>query len=84
VTNMYPTAADPGYGAFVAVQMDWVARCGCQVDIEILDKRAGRGRYLAGVRRVRHLARTGRFDLVHAHYGLTGFIAAFQRLPLVV
>ncbi len=84
VTNMYPTPADPGYGAFVAVQMDWVARCGAHVEVESLDRRAGKARYLVGVGRVRRLARTGRFDVVHAHYGLTGFIAAFQSLPLVV
>ena len=84
VTNMYPTTDDPGYGAFVADQMDWVTRCGIDLVVEFVDGRRGRRRYLAAIARVRHLARAGGFDAVHAHYGLTGFVASFQHLPLVV
>ena len=84
VTNMYPTTDDPGYGAFVADQMDWVARCGSDLVVEFVDGRRGKRRYPVAIARVRHLARGGGFDVVHAHYGLTGFVAAFQPLPLVV
>jgi glycosyltransferase involved in cell wall biosynthesis len=83
-TNMYPTPEDPGFGAFVADQMDWVARCGVDVTIEFIDGRRGKGEYLRGLRRVRRSAVRDRFDLVHAHYGLVGFLATFQPLPLVV
>jgi glycosyltransferase involved in cell wall biosynthesis len=83
-TNMYPTLEDPGFGAFVADQMEWVARCGVDVTIEFIDGRRGKGEYLRGLRRVRRSAVRDQFDLVHAHYGLVGFLATFQPLPLVV
>jgi glycosyltransferase involved in cell wall biosynthesis len=84
VTNMYPTADRPGFGVFVARQMESVARAGVEVHIEFIDARGRLRRYGSALRRVRQLARSGRFDLVHAHYGVTGFIAVFQPLPLVI
>ncbi len=84
VTNMYPTERDPGYGAFVAVQMEWVARVGASVRVEFVNGRRSRSAYLAAVGRVRRLATAMNFDVVHAHYGLVGLVSAFQPLPLVV
>lgn len=84
VTNMYPTGQDPAYGAFVASQMRSIEDAGHTVQIEFVNGRESIRQYLRAIGRVRALARTGRFDLVHAHYGLTGYIAAFQPLPLVV
>src|SRR5213075_3120376 len=40
--------------------------------------------YATAIPRLRRIAHRGKFDLVHAHYGLAGFAAGFQRLPLVV
>lgn len=84
LTNMFPTVSDPGYGAFVADQMHWVRQCGAEVTIDVIEGRAGQWQYARAIARVRRAARSGRFDLVHAHYGLTGFVAMFQPLPLVV
>ncbi|HJQ66312.1 MAG TPA: glycosyltransferase, partial [Gemmatimonadales bacterium] len=84
LTNMFPTASDPGYGAFVADQMHWVQQCGALVTIDVIDGRAGKWQYVRAITRVRRAARSGQFDVVHAHYGLTGFVATFQPLPLVV
>jgi glycosyltransferase involved in cell wall biosynthesis len=84
VTNMYPTAEDPAYGAFVAAQVGSLAGAGVGVRLEFIDGRQSSARYLGAPLRLRALARSGAFDLVHAHYGLTGFVAAFQSLPLVV
>lgn len=84
VTNMYPAPDDPGFGAFVADQMAWVARSGVQVTLEFIDGRRSKGAYMRGLGRVRRRAVRERFDLVHAHYGLVGFLATFQPLPLVV
>jgi glycosyltransferase involved in cell wall biosynthesis len=81
---MYPSAADPGYGAFVADQMHWVGRCGTQVFVDVIEGRAGRWEYARAIPRVLQATRSGRFDVVHAHYGLTGFVASFQSLPLIV
>lgn len=84
VTNMYPTSDDPSFGVFVASQMESVAALGHEVTIEFINGRAGSGAYGSAITGLRRLAGTGRFDLVHAHYGLTGFVAGFQPLPLVV
>jgi glycosyltransferase involved in cell wall biosynthesis len=84
VTNMVPTREDPGFGVFVVEQMEWVARCGVDVAIESIDGRRRRAEYLHGILRVRRRVSQERFDLVHAHYGLVGFVAGFQPLPLVV
>jgi teichuronic acid biosynthesis glycosyltransferase TuaC len=84
VTNMLPTPEDPGYGAFVAGQMEWVARCGVEVAVEFIDGRRTKAEYLRAIGRVRGRVMRDRFHLVHAHYGLVGFVAGFQRLPLVV
>jgi len=81
---MYPTSDDPTYGIFVATQMQSVMELGAQVEIDFVNGRRGDWEYARAIWRVRSRARSGRFDLVHAHYGLTGFVAAFQNLPLVV
>jgi len=84
VTNMYPTISDPTYGGFVATQMEALARAGVTVEVDFVNGRRSNGEYAAGLVRVRRAARSGKFDLVHAHYGLCGFICSFQPLPLVI
>src|SRR5690349_6620714 len=84
VTNMYPTAEDPSYGIFVASQMQSVEAAGARVTIEFVNGRRSDWEYARAVMRIRKRARPGMLDVVHAHYGLTGFVAAFQPLPLVV
>ena len=84
VTNMYPTAEDPTYGTFVATQMASVAGLGAVVHIHFVDGRRSILKYVAAIPEVRRLARSGAYDLVHAHYGLSGFVASFQPLPLLI
>lgn len=84
VTNLYPTPAYPSYGAFVANQVRALQRAGVAVDVEFINGRASTAAYAAAPFRIRRLARRSRFDLVHAHYGLAGWAAMFQELPLVV
>src|SRR6266853_3129199 len=84
VTNMYPASDDPSYGIFVATQVQGIADGGVDVRVEFIDGRRNPWRYAEAIRRVRTLATSSGFDLVHAHYGLTGFVASFQPLPLVV
>ncbi len=75
---MYPTPAEPHFGCFVRDQVDDLRRIGADVTVMDFDGRGHRERYAAAVRRVRRALRRGRYDLVHAHYGLTGAIAALQ------
>src|SRR5436309_7226902 len=84
VTNMYPMPEDPAYGAFVATQVESLSRAGAEVQVEFVNGRQSATAYLGALLSVNRLARSGKFQVVHAHYGLTGFVAAFQRLPLVV
>jgi teichuronic acid biosynthesis glycosyltransferase TuaC len=84
VTNMYPTPADPAFGAFVASQVEALRRAGVQVELAFVNGRRSAAAYLAAPFRIGPLARRQRCHLVHAHYGLTGFVAGFHALPLVV
>jgi glycosyltransferase involved in cell wall biosynthesis len=81
---MYPGPDDPTYGNFVATQMQSIAETGAKVRVEFIDGRRSTWAYGKAIFRIRRLARSGQFDLVHGHYGLSGFVAAFQPLPLVV
>lgn len=83
VTNMYPTTQAPAYGAFVASQVDALREIGVDITVEFIDGRREPWRYATAIPRVTRLAASG-FDLVHAHYGLAGFVAAFHSRPLVV
>jgi glycosyltransferase involved in cell wall biosynthesis len=80
---MYPSAADPAYGTFVASQIASVRDAGVSVEVEFIDGRKDKAAYLRAIFRIGKLARTG-FDAVHAHYGLTGVAASFHDLPCVV
>jgi len=55
------------------------------VDVDVFEFPAGRGEYFPATRRLRHLLRRNRFDLVHAHYGLPGWCAKLAGAqPLIV
>ncbi len=85
VTNMYPTGDNPAYGAFVKSQIDSIARAGHGVEVLFIDGRKSAWNYLAAVRRLRKMVSDGSYDLIHAHYGLSGMVARTQRgCPVVV
>jgi len=85
VTNMYPTPAEPAFGSFVKDQSDDLRGLGLEVEQVVFDGRARRREYGRAVGVVRSALRGGRFDIVHAHYGLSGAVAALARpsVPLV-
>lgn len=76
VTNMYPTPAQPGLGSFVRDQVDALRRIE-GLDIEVFSFAPGGAnayvRAASELRSGRH--RRARFDVVHAHYGLTAWPA---------
>lgn len=85
VTNLWPTEADPGYGSFVQAQMESLRPLGVEFDTVFIDGRASRWNYVRGIGRMRALLRRKRYDLVHAHFGLSGWVARCQlRAPVVV
>lgn len=84
LTNMYPTPAKPWWGTFVAEQVEDVRQLGVVVSVLHFDGTDDRMNYVRAARAFRREVRSGRFDLVHAHYGLVGAIAVAQRRVPVV
>ncbi|HWN73178.1 MAG TPA: glycosyltransferase, partial [Solirubrobacterales bacterium] len=83
VTNFTPDAAAPQRGRWVRDQVDEVRRRGIDCDLFAFPR--GRSEYLPATRRLRALLRRERFDLVHAHYGLAGWVARLAGArPLIV
>jgi teichuronic acid biosynthesis glycosyltransferase TuaC len=83
VTNFMPDASAPQRGRWVRDQVDEVRQRGIEVDL--FEFARGRNEYLPAARRLRSLLRRERFDLVHAHYGLAGWVARLAGArPLVV
>ncbi len=83
VTNFEPDQGAPQRGRWVRDQIDEVRRRGIEVDVFSFPP--GRGEYLPATRRLRALLKRERFDLVHAHYGLPGWVAKLAgAAPLLV
>ena len=83
VSNMAPDEGAPQRGSFVRDQVDGLQRAGA--DVELLEFPPGRSQYRPTVARIRRALHSDRFDLVHAHYGLTGWCAALAGArPLAV
>lgn len=85
VSNMFPTPDEPWFGSFVRDQVDDLVALGLDVDVLHFDGRSKRAAYLRAVRDVRDRVRGGDYDVVHAHYGLTGAAVALARprVPVV-
>ena len=85
VTNLWPTEADPGYGSFVKAQMDSLRPLDVEYDVLFIDGRRSRWNYLRAIGELRRRLRGARYDLIHAHFGLSGWVARCQgRVPVVV
>ena len=86
VTNMYPSADRPALGSFVRDQVDALRRRD-DVEVEVFAFAPGAASYPRALRdlRRRYGRSRGRFDVVHAHFGLTAWPALLARLgPVVV
>lgn len=78
-----PDESAPQRGRWVRDQVDEVRRRG--IDVDLFAFPPGRAEYLPATRRLRALLRRQRFDLVHAHYGLAGWVARLAgATPLIV
>jgi teichuronic acid biosynthesis glycosyltransferase TuaC len=86
VTSMYPSPSRPGLGGFIRDQVEALRTIdGLEVELFAFDP-GGAGRFARAAVRLRREHRRHSFDLVHAHYGLTGWVALAlgRRAPLVV
>jgi glycosyltransferase involved in cell wall biosynthesis len=71
VTSMYPTPANPGLGSFVRDQVQALRRSG-EVDLDVFSFAAGGARaWIEGAKELRQRHRLQRYDVVHAHFGLS-------------
>ena len=87
VSQMYPGPDDPDLGTFVAQLERALLARGHEIELAVLDRRAGgKARYSALASRAGRAARTFRPDVVYAHFLVpAGLIAALaSRAPLVV
>jgi teichuronic acid biosynthesis glycosyltransferase TuaC len=79
VTNMYPSPADPALGSFVRDQLEALKRTS-ELDVELFAFRPGTaGAYARAAWALRRQFRDERFDVVHAHFGLTAWPALAVR-----
>ena len=85
VANMYPSAARPSYGVFVADQVAGLRATG-EVEVEVFHWDARRRPWRYGLAALELALTKVEADVVHAHYGLSGVVAlaAPRRLPLVL
>jgi glycosyltransferase involved in cell wall biosynthesis len=76
VTNLYPTARRPALGPFVRDQVE-ALRSIEDLDVELhsFDPAGGIAPYLRESLALARRYRGARYDVVHSHYGLTGFCA---------
>src|SRR6201985_2359505 len=83
VTNLVPDETTPQRGRWVRDQVAEVRARG--IEVEEFGFHRGRSHYVPALRRLRSLLRRERFDLVHAHYGLAGWVARLAGArPLLV
>jgi teichuronic acid biosynthesis glycosyltransferase TuaC len=76
VTNMYPSPERPALGSFVADQVAALRRTG-EAHVEVFA--FAPGGYLPAARELWARHRRDRFDIVHAHFGLTQWPALAAR-----
>lgn len=83
VTNLVPDGNAPQRGRWVRDQIAELRARG--IEVEEFGFPRGRSHYLPATRRLRARLRAERFDLVHAHYGLAGWVARLAGArPLLV
>src|SRR5437588_6500914 len=71
ITNMYPSEQDPARGSFVRDQVAALRELP-DMDVELFAFRSlGASAYLNAAQELRRCFRGARFDVIHAHFGLT-------------
>jgi teichuronic acid biosynthesis glycosyltransferase TuaC len=82
LTNMYPD--EGGRGPFVKDQVQDLRELGLEVDVLAFNGAGNTTNYARAMRRLHTIVRETNYDLVHAHYGLTGAVAITQhRTPVI-
>jgi glycosyltransferase involved in cell wall biosynthesis len=82
---MYPNPEQPAFGTFVEDQVESLRRAGVRVDVLFINGREHTLNYLLGTLRLWWMLLKNRYNIIHAHYAISGFVARLQFLyPVVV
>lgn len=85
VTKMWPTSKTSFRNGFLELQVEALRKLDITCDVLVTqDHGSGLMGYARSAWAVRRAVSSGRYDIVHAHYGLTGASCLLQTLPLVV
>ena len=85
VTNMYPTSEAVNWGTFVQHQVTTLERFGNNVDVYYINGRRSKLNYLKAIFHVFIKTLYTRYDVVHAHHGLSGVVSLLRfRTPLII
>ncbi len=85
VANLYPHPGAPAFGTFVYDEVEALRALGVGVDVFFVNGKESKTNYLRAYRPFWQQLRARPYRLLHAHYALSGIVAAAQRrLPLVV
>lgn len=85
VTNLWPTKDDPGWGTFIEGQMESLRPLGVEYDVLFMNGRESRANYVKAIFELQRRLAATQYDLIHAHFGLSGLVARCQwRVPVVV
>jgi len=80
VTALYPTDRRPALGPFVRDQVEALREIdGIELELHSFDPAGGIRPYVSEWLRLARKFRGAGYDVVHAHYGLTGFVALAVR-----
>lgn len=84
LTNMYPSEQSPYRGIFVRESVDALRKIGVDVEVLAIDN-SNKLNYIFAIFRLWSAIKRESFDLIHAHYVHSGWIARMQtKLPVVV
>ena len=84
-TNMYPQPEWPAFGSFVQREVESLRDQGVDVDVLFMNGRARKLNYARAYPRLWSRLRDDGYDLIHAHYVLSGLVSRAQRrLPIVL
>lgn len=86
MTNLYPTAERPFICTFVKEQVESMRECypDLTIDVRVIEGVRPRWEYLREMLILPAVVKKGRYDIVHAHFGLTLVSTFFVRAPVVV
>jgi teichuronic acid biosynthesis glycosyltransferase TuaC len=85
VTNMYPTEERVNWGTFVEHQVTALRDIGNTVDVYYINGRKSKWNYIKAIFHVFIKTFSTRYDIVHAHHGLSGVASILRfRAPLVI